>query len=358
MASLHADKQPNSCVDEAMLRRRQSTGFGHRSFWWHLCEFPLLYLGLYTRAKKALLYLYGRVKYWLVAFRQLGHWVKSLSMKASSQVSSWKSGGRLENRPLIPDAMVADLKSKMSPEITSSHNIGLLSSLSREEREYFARASQTVVLYLGEEVDAVMKAEEDAVMRAAPSGHPLTALNGVNIGCGQRTVSPLLLQIDIMREAVLDPESGAHGQLNASAFLADPNDLPFKEASIDYMVSLHTLEHIEDPIETVNHWLNVIKPGGGIGIVVPDWRYTWDARNDHAPYSHKWNPTPGLIEQLYSKYWSDRAMLEQLCSYEFALSFDFVLRKQGSFVPFTPPHLATIKSGAERYKQGIFLHGE
>ena len=304
--------------------------------------------------RKAFHYLSGWWSYRLIALRYAGHLRNDLAMA----ISSSQRNLRKEDRPLLADSVVADLKSRMVPEIASNHNVGLLSSLSRQEREYFARASKTVVLYLGEEVPAVMKAEEIAVMAAAPTGHPLTALNGVNIGCGQRTVSPLLLQVDIMREPVLGIESGEHGDLNASAFLARPNDLPFKGESIDYIVSLHTLEHIEDPVETVNHWLDIVKPGGGIGIVVPDWRYTWDARNDHAPYSHKWNPTPALIEHLFSKHWSDRAALEQLCSYDFALSFDFVLRKQGRFVPFTPPNAATIKSGAERCEQGIFLHGE
>jgi hypothetical protein len=118
------------------------------------------------------------------------------------------------------------------------------------------------------------------------------------------------------------------------------------------------LEHVEDPGLTVAYWLDILKPGGGIGIVVPDWRYNWDARNDASTFGHKWNPTPALIRQLYAKYWSMHADLEALDTYPYRLSFDLVLRKHGSFKPFRLPSPDSMRSGRQRKDDGVFLHGE
>jgi SAM-dependent methyltransferase len=152
--------------------------------------------------------------------------------------------------------------------------------------------------------------------------------------------------------------AGVHHALTPGAMLALPDDLPFRQNSIDYIVALHMLEHVENPIRVIHHWLDIVKPGGGIGIVVPDWRYTWDSRGDDAPFSHKWNPTPSLIEKIYREHWDDRADLESLASYPYKLSFDFVLRKRGEFVPFRAPAVEVIRSGKRRHQDGIFLHGE
>jgi len=83
------------------------------------------------------------------------------------------------------------------------------------------------------------------------------------------------------------------------------------------------------------HWLGILKPGGGIGVIVPDWRYTWDARHDNAPYGHKWNPSPDVVRKWYSDHWSKSCMLEAIDTYDFKLSFDFILRKPGTFRPFS-----------------------
>lgn len=263
---------------------------------------------------------------------------------------------------IVPDSLtrerIAALKSRLRGPIASRHNVDLLSPLTRRQREQFARESGTVVLYLGDEVPAVMRAEEDAAMRAAPAGYPPVKLIGLNIGCGGRTISPYLIPVDIMRESGDQKVAGEHAQLTRTALLARPDDLPFRSGTIDYIVALHMLEHVEDPTSTIGHWLDIVKPGGGVGVVVPDWRYAWDARHDQAPYGHKWNPTPDLVRRLYVDHWRHRADLERLDSYGFAGSFDFVLRKRGHFLPFSPPDPKTMKSGAERHSLGIFLHGE
>ncbi len=57
---------------------------------------------------------------------------------------------------------------------------------------------------------------------------------------------------------------------------------------------------------------DVLKPGGGLGVVVPNWRYTWDARKDGTEWGHRWNSAPEVVCRLHLKYWSHLADLEQL----------------------------------------------
>ena len=240
-------------------------------------------------------------------------------------------------------------------DMTDPANVEALRHLSQAEREEFARTTGSLVLYFGDEVAACKRAEEEAALAAAPPGHPLEVLNGLNIGCGDRLISPYLLPVDVMRHQPSQQFGGEHAALTPSAFLALPNALPFRPGSIDYIVALHTLEHVSDPVRVILHWLDVLKPGGGIGIVVPDWRFTWDARNDEMPYGHKWNSCPDLIAFLYQNYWSRQCELERFDTLPFKLSFDFVLRKHGSFQLFSRASLEMALSGHQRVESGVFL---
>lgn len=239
--------------------------------------------------------------------------------------------------------------------IADPSNVEVLRHLSQVEREEFARRTHSLVLYFGDEVAACKRAEEEAALTAAPQGYPLEALNGLNIGCGDRLISPYLLPVDIMRHQPSQQLGGEHGALTPNAFLALPDSLPFRSNSVDYIVALHTLEHISDTVQVILHWLDVVKPGGGIGIVVPDWQYTWNAAGDETPYGHKWNSYPDRVATLYRDYWSCKCELERFDTLPFKLSFDFVLRKHGSFQPFSRASLETALSGLQRAQSGIFL---
>lgn len=57
---------------------------------------------------------------------------------------------------------------------------------------------------------------------------------------------------------------------------------------------------------------DVLKPGGGLGVGIPNWRYAWDARNEIHEWGHRWNTAPDVVCRLYHKYWSHLADLEQL----------------------------------------------
>jgi SAM-dependent methyltransferase len=223
----------------------------------------------------------------------------------------------------------------------------LLGHLSKAEREAFAFQTKSLVLYLGEEVARCRLAEEEAALAARPIGYPPEDLNGLNVGCGDRLISPNLLPIDIMRAEPRRVFGGEHHAFLPGALLALPDDLPFRSNSVDYIVSLHALEHVAKPIDIVIHWLDILKPGGGIGIILPHWQYTWDATHDSSIYGHKWNPTPEVVKQMYEQHWSKLAILETMDTLEFTISFNFVLRKPGNFVPFSRKRLETGLSGRQ-----------
>jgi len=59
-----------------------------------------------------------------------------------------------------------------------------------------------------------------------------------------------------------------------------------KSSSQDFLVACHFYEHCADPIQTLKNLLRVVKPGGGLFIVVPDKRYTFDIKRPITPFKH------------------------------------------------------------------------
>lgn len=248
------------------------------------------------------------------------------------------------------DSILADItpSNVMSPEM-----LARLRKFSLLEREYIAFKTKTLVVYFDEEVSHVREAEEVAALKAMPYGYPIDKLNGLNIGSGDRTIHPALIQVDITRVSLIG--LGGHCYATPSAILSSCAKLPFADNSIDFIIALHFLEHIFNPIDVLRHWHNKLKPGGGVGIILPDWRYTWDARFDEAAYGHKWNCEPDLLAKLYEDKLQDIYALEALNTYNYKISFDVVLRKGGAFKPFNIPLGEDSESGASRFRRGQFL---
>jgi SAM-dependent methyltransferase len=53
-----------------------------------------------------------------------------------------------------------------------------------------------------------------------------------------------------------------HGDAQLMANVAD--------ASFDFLYSSHCLEHLRDPVEALNNWVRIVKPGGHLVVQVPD----------------------------------------------------------------------------------------
>ena len=69
----------------------------------------------------------------------------------------------------------------------------------------------------------------------------------------------------------------------SSSALVFDEELPLVDASIDRMLLVHSLEHAENPRETLKEIWRVLSPAGRAVIVVPNRRGVW-ARFEHTPF--------------------------------------------------------------------------
>lgn len=61
------------------------------------------------------------------------------------------------------------------------------------------------------------------------------------------------------------------------------------EASQDFLIANHFLEHTQDPIGTLGRFFAVLKPGGVLYMALPDKRFTFDAPRPVTPLQHLWD---------------------------------------------------------------------
>jgi SAM-dependent methyltransferase len=60
----------------------------------------------------------------------------------------------------------------------------------------------------------------------------------------------------------------------------------FADASLDFVVANHVLEHLEDPIGAIEQHLRVLRPGGVVYLTLPDARHTFDAGRPRTTVEH------------------------------------------------------------------------
>jgi SAM-dependent methyltransferase len=84
------------------------------------------------------------------------------------------------------------------------------------------------------------------------------------------------------------------------------------DQSFDWVHSSHCLEHMRDPLEALNNWLRVLKPGGHLICLVPDedlyeqglWpsRFNTDHKHTFTIYkSSSWSPVSHNLTELLTR---------------------------------------------------------
>lgn len=58
------------------------------------------------------------------------------------------------------------------------------------------------------------------------------------------------------------------------------------DASRDFIIARHFLEHCQDPIGTLKNFFRILRPDGIVYLTIPDKRYTFDSRRDVTPLEH------------------------------------------------------------------------
>lgn len=107
--------------------------------------------------------------------------------------------------------------------------------------------------------------------------------------------------------AIMPPRQGAlhwpHGEPSLVA-MADDEELPFDNASIDRVLMVHSLEFVEKLQPTLREIWRVLSGNGRLLIIAPNRAGVW-ARTDSTPFGHG---TPYSINQL--KYYLRENMFE------------------------------------------------
>lgn len=148
--------------------------------------------------------------------------------------------------------------------------------------------------------------------------HPLEVLVSVEV----LYVDRLSTQDLITHYPELDPDSIVHVDI-----IEDGETLAsIPDASQDFVIANHLLEHCQDPIGTLENWLRVLHEDGVIFLSVPDKRYTFDYSRSLTELSHvirDWHDGPEWSRMLHYEEWVrfvDRVPEEQILSQVEALA--------------------------------------
>jgi SAM-dependent methyltransferase len=106
--------------------------------------------------------------------------------------------------------------------------------------------------------------------------------DGIDIGAGN---DPLVLYHELFPAMTrCDPWDVLEG--NAETMIRS-NGEPLKADAYDFVHASHVLEHMADPWGAVENWTRILKPGGYLVVLVPEWtmyeQQTWPSKwnSDH-----------------------------------------------------------------------------
>lgn len=134
--------------------------------------------------------------------------------------------------------------------------------------------------------------EADYVMAWKPEVMNL----GLDVGCGDRRAHPSLKGVDHHNGDWHDIDGNPRHAI--ADVVADARNLPFADGSVDFLVSTHVLEHFADPKEVLAEWLRVLRVGGRLALIVPDWRHTFSCENEEQKTSEEGHKKDYTLDEL------------------------------------------------------------
>ena len=97
------------------------------------------------------------------------------------------------------------------------------------------------------------------------------------------------------------------------------DNLPFKDNSVDFVISSHVIEHFYDPVKTIKEWLRVSRVGGYVFMIVPHKERTFDKDRPRTSIAeiierHKDLSPPKINHQHHYSVWKTEDLVE-ICNY-------------------------------------------
>jgi SAM-dependent methyltransferase len=124
----------------------------------------------------------------------------------------------------------------------------------------------------------------------------LDHLHGIEIGASTQNSFDLKRSINV---DFSDEQGGLWQSPNCAPavvnLVALGDDLPFRDATLDYVVSAHVIEHFFDPVKALREWYRVIRPGGYIFIIAPHRDRTFDKDREVTPVAELMDRSTGKL---------------------------------------------------------------
>jgi SAM-dependent methyltransferase len=124
----------------------------------------------------------------------------------------------------------------------------------------------------------------------------LDTLHGIEIGASTQNSFDLKRSVNV---DFSDEQGGLWQDENCEPatvnIVALGDDLPFKDNTLDYVLSSHVIEHFFDPVKALREWHRVIKPGGYIFVIAPHKDRTFDKPREVTPVAELMDRSTGRI---------------------------------------------------------------
>ena len=124
----------------------------------------------------------------------------------------------------------------------------------------------------------------------------LENLHGIEIGASTQNSFFLKRSINV---DFSDEQGGLWQDKNCEPatvnIVAFGDDLPFKDNTLDYVLTSHVIEHFFDPVKALREWHRIIKPGGYIFIIAPHKDRTFDKLREVTPVAELLDRSTGRI---------------------------------------------------------------
>lgn len=112
----------------------------------------------------------------------------------------------------------------------------------------------------------------------------LDGLLGIEIGASSHNPFniPKCINVDYAIDAQNNDSKSNRARVD---IVARAENLPFKDGSLDYVLSSHVLEHCYDVIGTLKEWMRVVRIGGYVFFIIPHKERTFDRNRERTPIS-------------------------------------------------------------------------